>query len=236
MKTLYYFIIPTYTFVNNKMLSCCGPQPINKKDLIDIENGNILTSLRKVCQIHDDVEDKTLKKEYKFILDQIIDNGENKKPEEVNDENKNERFVSFLYKLTIFFKLSNDRKSLVPVKCSDLPYISSGKFYSNDYILFRLNFKSRNLLENDQSHYFKKEVEEGINDNFKDHEFIKIEEIVKVFNIYRPDYFYIIVDKPDHSSEREKPINYGFIFEKDPKHQNIFTDNVTFKERNKGCC
>ena len=231
-----YIIVLLTIFFNYKILSCCGPRRINKKDLINVENGDILKILREVCQVHNDVKNEKLEEEYKFILDQIIDNGKNKKPEEVDDENKNERFVSFLYKLTIFFKLSNDRKSLVPVKCSDLPYISSGKFYSNDYILFRLNFKSRNLLENDQSHYFKKDVEKDINDNFKDHKFIKMEEIVKVFDKYKPDYFYIIVDKPDHSSEREKPINYGFIFEKDPKHQKNFTDNVTFKERNKGCC
>lgn len=230
MKTLYYFIITTYTFINNKMLSCCGPTPIDKRDLIDVENGDILKSLRKVCEIHENVKNEEIKKEYDFILDQIIDNGKNKKPEGVNDENKNERFVSFLYKLTIFFKLSNDRKSLVPVKCSDLPYISSGKFYSHDYILFKLESLT------DNSHYFKKDVEKDINDNFKDHKFIKIEEIVNVFNKYKPDYFYIIVDKPDHSSEREKPINYGFIFERDPKHQNIFTDNVSFIERKKGCC
>jgi len=228
IKTLYYFIITT--FIHNKMLSCCGPTPIDKRDLIDIEIGDIFNALRKVCEVHENVKDETLKKEYDFILDQIIDNGKNKKPEKVDDENKYERFVSFLYRLTIFFKLSNDRKSLVPVKCSDLPYISSGKFYSNDYILFNL----KPLKDN--SHYFKKDVEENINKNFKDHEFIKIEEIVNVFKDYKPDYFYIIVDKPDHSSEREKPINYGFVFEKDPKHQNIFTDNVTFEERNKGCC
>ena len=229
------FTLTIYVFVNNKILSCCGPKPIDKKDLIDV-NGDIINTLRKVCQVHNAVENKKLEEEYKFILDQIIDNGINKKPEEVDDENKNERFVSFLYRLTIFFKLSDDKKSLVPVKCSDLPYVSSGKFYSHDYILFGLNFKSRNLLENGQSHYFKEDVEEGINEKFKDHKFIKIEEIAKVFEEYSPDYFYIIVDKPDYSSEYEKPINYGFIFEKDPKHKDRFTDNVTFVERKKCCC
>lgn len=229
------FTLTTYVFVNNKILSCCGPKPIDKKDLIDVENGDILNTLRKVCEVHSGVKNEKLEKEYKFILDQIIDNGKNKKPKKVDKENKNERFVSFLYKLTIFFKLSNDRKSLVPVKCSGLPYSSSGKFHSHDYILFRLNFKSRNLLVDNQTD-FKKAVEKGINDNFKDHEFIKIEEIVKVFDNYKPDYFYIIVDEPDHSSAYEKPINYGFIFEKDPKHQNIFSDKVIFEERKKGCC
>lgn len=231
------FILTTYVFVNNKILSCCcGPKPINKEDLTDVENGNIIDVLRKVCQVHSDVKNKKLEEEYKFILDQVIDNGKNKKPEKLDDDNKNERFVSFLYKLTIFFKLSNDRKSLVPVKCSELPNIRSGKFYSHDYILFSLNFKSRNLLEDDQSHYFKKDVEKDINDSFKDHKFIKMEEIVKVFNKYKPDYFYIIVDKPDHSSEYEKPINYGFVFEETLKHQNIFSDNVIITERKKGCC
>ena len=230
-----YIIVLLTIFFNYKILSCCGPRRINKKDLLNVENGDILKILRDVCQVHNDVKNEKLEEEYKFILDQIIDNGKNKKPEEVDDENKNERFVSFLYKLTIFFKLSDDKKSLVPVKCTDLPYVDNGKFYSDDYILFKLDYKSRNLLVSNQEK-FKLDVEKTINENFKDHEFIKIKEIVNIFNQYNPDYFYIIVNEPDHSNEREKPINYGFIFERDKKHQNVFSDKVTFEDRTRGKC
>ena len=222
--------------VNNNIFSCCGPKPLNEDNLIDVNEKNIIEILRKVCQVHENVKNETLKKEYDYILDQIIDNGKNKKPEKKKNEDKNERFVIYLYKLAIFFFFFNDNKKIIPVKCAELPYNYHEKsFWSQDYVLFHLNYVPRNLLNNGQDN-FKDNVEKEINENFKDQEFIKIEEIAKVFNEKKPDYFYITVAECDCSDKHENTIRYGFVFERNIRHQDVFSNKVSFEERKKGCC
>ena len=84
--------------VNNNIFSCCGPKPLNEDNLIDVNEKNIIEILRKVCQVHENVKNETLKKEYDYILDQIIDNGKNKKPEKKKNEDKNLNYLMIIKK------------------------------------------------------------------------------------------------------------------------------------------
>jgi len=204
------------------------------EDFNKIEDGKLVENLRNVCNIKSEVNDDTIKKEYDKIIDSVIDNGKNIEiTKEVEDKNKDDRFVSFSYNLMILFELSSDKKSLKPV----LINTSNGSFNCStndslieDYEILLINNK------NSVEQYFKKDIVDNVNINFYNKNYYKIEDIANVFDKYKPDFFTIIVSSPNYNKQGYNNVKCGFIFKKTKDNKDIFKEDIKLIDDKKNCC
>ena len=212
----------------------CGYRSVsNIEDFYKIEDGNLIENLRKVCNVKDEVSDDIIKKEYNKVIDSVIDNGKNIKiTEEIENKNRNDRFVSFIYNIMIIFEISDDNKSLKPVLCSTVNRnfnTCTNELCIKDYAILLINNKDSVEL------YFKKDIVDNINSNFYNKNYFKNEDIANVFNTYKPEYFTIIIESSEYNSQGYNEVKCGFLFKRTTKHKDIFKEDIKLKS-DKNCC